>query len=439
MITPDQIKRLPETIGIYLFKKGNTFIYIGKSLNIRQRVQNHYERAGFDAKERAIIENSDTLDNIICSSELHALVLESKLIQKERPPYNVIWKDDKSYLYIKIPMQDSFPRVSLVRRENDGKSLYFGPFSSTRDVRFLLHAIRKVVPFCMQKQPIKKPCFYSKIGLCNPCPGSENNNQTKKLYRSQIRKVIAILEGKADSVLESIRKRIEAHSHVQEYEESLKLRNRLLHLKELIHLRSFERFEYSNAYNPEQALSKLATILNSVSKTPRSLSRIECYDISNLMQKEATASMVVATKGILDKAEYKRFKLKEVGVSDFKMLAETITRRMGNKWAMPDLIVVDGGTPQVVAISRVLKRLDLEIPLIGIAKHPDRIVVLIKGETKTYKFSLHNDGFKLIQQLRDESHRFAKKYHTFLRGKKFLEPATVNPACRQAGASVNKG
>jgi excinuclease ABC subunit C len=93
---------------------------------------------------------------------------------------------------------------------------------------------------------------------------------------------------------------------------------------------------------------------------------------------------------------------------------------MSNDWTMPDLLVVDGGTPQVVTISGVLKRLGLDIPLIGIAKHPDRIVVFAKGETKTFKFSLHNEGFKLIQQLRDESHRFAKKYHKFLRGKKFL-------------------
>ena len=156
MISKDQINALPQAIGLYLFKRGNEFIYIGKSLNIRERVYNHFERAAFDAKEFAIIEKSDHIEHIICSTELHALVLESELIQKYRPPYNVIWKDDKSYLYIKIPLKDPFPRVSLVRKENDNTSKYFGPFSSTRDVRFLLQSIRKVVPFCMQKQPVKK-------------------------------------------------------------------------------------------------------------------------------------------------------------------------------------------------------------------------------------------------------------------------------------------
>jgi len=466
MINTKQIKILPQTIGLYLFKKGDEYLYIGKSLNIRDRVNNHNERTGIDAKEKAIVENSDTIEHIICSSELHALVLESQLIQKYHPPYNVIWKDDKSYLYIKIPIKDSLPRISLVRREDDGKSLYFGPYSSTRDVRFLLRSIRKVVPFCSQKQPLKKPCFYSKIGLCNPCPGSININASavtpakagvqtihfnskkeiidwmprpclpagrsagmtihqqfiahKKQYRANIHKVISILQGKAESVLDELKDKISVHSEREEFEISLELHNKLLHLEQLIHLRSFERFEYSSAYDPEKALEKLTAIIQTVSKVNINLSRIECYDISNLMQQEATASMVVATDGILDKSEYKRFKLKETGVSDFKMLTETLTRRMNNEWKKPNLLIVDGGTPQVMTISRVLKKLDCDIPLIGIAKHPDRIVVLVNGETKTYKFSLHNEGFKLIQQLRDESHRFAKKYHKFLRGKKFI-------------------
>jgi len=449
MITDEQTKELPQAIGVYLFKSGSKFLYIGKSLNIRERVRNHIERAYFDSKEKIIIEKSDYLKFVICSSELHALVLESQLIQKYHPTYNIIWKDDKSYLYIKIPIKDEFPRVSLVRKENDGKSFYFGPYSSTRDVRFLLRAIRKVVPFCSQKQSIKKPCFYSKIGLCSPCPGSINkeknkseNSEIKKIYRAHIRKVMTILEGKVEIVLEEIKNQIKNYSKVEEYEKSMELRDKLLHLEQLIKLRSFERFEYSQAYDPEIALEKLKTILLSLqashitakqshsteiatspiaSRNNMKLSRIECYDISNLMQNEATASMVVATNGILDKAEYKRFKLKKTGVSDFKMLSETITRRMNNEWTKPDLIVVDGGTPQVITISKVLRSLDVDIPLIGIAKHPDRLIVYLRGKSITSKFSLHNEGFRLIQQLRDESHRFAKKYHKLLRGKKYFE------------------
>lgn len=423
MITTEQVKALPESIGLYLFKNKSGYLYIGKSLNIQERVRNHIERIQIDAKENAIYTNSEEIEYIICSSELHALVLESELIQKYLPPYNIIWKDNKSYLYIKIPMRDPYPRVQLVRREQDGKSLYFGPFSSSRDVRFLLRSIRKVVPFCMQKQPHKKPCFYSKIGLCDPCPGGEQTEDTKRLYRKQIRMVIRILKGDAEVILKTLRKQMDVASKNEKYEEAIAIRNRLLSLEQLIHLRSFEQFEYSTAYDPENALHNLHLLLNGVLKTEEiALKRIECYDISNLMQQEATASMVVATDGILDKSQYRKFKIKQTGVSDFKMLTEAIIRRMKNDWPRPDLLIVDGGTPQVVTIDKVLRSLGLTIPLIGIAKHPDRIVAYANGDTKTFKISSHNEGFKLIQQLRDESHRFAKKYHTHLRGKKFKAP-----------------
>lgn len=421
MIVREQIDALPKSIGVYLFKNAKGYQYIGKSLNIRERVHNHVERASIDAKEKAIIDNSDAIEHIICSSELHALVLESQLIQKYLPPYNVIWKDNKSYLYIKIPIKDPFPRIQLVRKEHDGKSLYFGPFSSTKDVRFLLRSLRKVVPFCMQKQPAKKPCFYSKLGLCNPCPGSDITSESKRQYRKQVKMIIEILNGDAEIVLKSIRKGIEKESLKENYEEALMLRNRLLSLEQLIHLRSFEQFEFSTAYDPEKALNNLRILLQTALKTfSLPLSRIECYDISNLMQQEATASMVVATDGILDKSQYRKFKIKKTGVSDFKMLTEAITRRMNHDWQKPDLLIVDGGSPQVATIFGLLKKLDITIPLIGIAKHPDRVVVLVGGQIKTFKFSLHSEGFKLIQQLRDESHRFAKKYHKLLRGKKFL-------------------
>jgi len=420
MITTEQVQALPEAIGLYLFKNKSGYLYIGKSLNIRQRVRNHIERIALDAKENAIYTNSDEIEFIICSSELHALVLESELIQKHHPPYNVIWKDNKSYLYIKIPTRDPYPRVQLVRRETDGSSLYFGPFSSSRDVRFLLRSVRKVVPFCMQKQPQKKPCFYSKIGLCNPCPGDVQTEETKKQYRKQIRMIVRILKGGADVILKDLRDQMAIASKDEDYETALLVRNRLLALEQLIHLRSFEQFEYSRAYDPEKALAQLRTLLQPILKVESiPLNRIECYDISNLMQREATASMVVATDGILDKGQYRKFKIKEIGVSDFKMLTEAITRRMGNDWPKPDILVVDGGTPQVVTIAGVLRTLGLMIPLIGIAKNPDRIVTYANGESKTFRISSHNEGFKLIQQLRDESHRFAKKYHTLLRGKKF--------------------
>ncbi len=421
MISKAQLEALPTTVGIYIFRNNEEIVYIGKSINIRERVKSHIERAEIDGKELAIIQNSNDIDFIVSQSEFQALILESKLIQEHRPKYNVIWRDDKSYLYIKIPIKDAFPRISLVRKENDGKSLYFGPFASTRNVRFLLRSIRSLVPFCTQKPSIKKPCFYSKIGLCNPCPaGNENNHEIQKQYRSQIKKVIAILNGKIDIFEKSLQKEITVLTKKQLYEDALVLRNKLFNLNDLIHLRSFERFEYSHHYDPETATEDLIALLNSGGIAVSELKRIECYDVSNLSQKEATASLVVATGGLIDKQEYRRFKLKSAGVSDFQMLKEALTRRFNNKWEFPSLIVVDGGAPQALIISRLLTQINIDIPLIGIAKHPDRLVLFHKGTTKTLRPLRNRPGFMLVQQLRDESHRFAKKYHLFLRNRRIL-------------------
>ena len=420
MIHKEQIQALPKTIGLYIFKDGETILYIGKSINIRERVTSHFERIDIDAKERAIIEGSDRVEYIVCQSEFSALILESKLIQEYKPKYNVIWRDDKSYLYIKIPLKDPFPRISIVRKEDDGKSLYFGPFSSTKDVRFLLRCIRTIVPFCTQNPRIKKPCFYSKIGLCTPCPGGNESADVRKIYRGHIRKIIQILQGNVDSFERSLKREIEVLTKKQLYEDALQIRDRLFNLQQLIHLRSFERFEFTHAFDPQKATDDLIVLLAECGIPVAKVGRIECYDISNLAQKEATASLVVATDGIIDKQEYKRFKLQKVGVSDFAMLTETLTRRFNNDWPIPDLIVVDGGAPQVTTMYRLLKKMQIEIPLVGIAKHPDRLVFMHAGNTKTMRMLARRPGFMLIQQLRDESHRFAKKYHLFLRSKRML-------------------
>jgi len=416
MITKDQLDIFPHGIGVYLFKKGDDYIYIGKSIDIKSRLMGHWERRSFDAKENALFEQADRIDYLACESEFHSLIKESELIQQYNPRYNVIWKDDKSYLYIKIPVHEPFPRISLVRKENDGKSLYFGPFSSTRDVRFLLRRIRSIIPFCMHKQPFKGPCFYAKIGLCNPCPGTKQSKESKQLYRKQIRKIINLLHGKMDALTSELQNEVRQYADNQEYEKAIDSRNKLLKLRELIHLRSFSFETYKKEYDPQIALQKIQGILRLVGYHEQTtLERIECYDISNLMQKQATASMVVATNGYIDKSQYRRFKIHVEGVSDFSMIAETLRRRFHNSWPTPSLLIIDGGTPQVVRVHAELAALGITIPIIGIAKHPDRIVALYKGHSKTVRPALENEGFRLIQSLRDEAHRFAKKYHVALR------------------------
>ena len=152
----------------------------------------------------------------------------------------------------------------------------------------------------------------------------------------------------------------------------------------------------------------------------KNIKRIEGYDISNLGLDYATASMVVINNNIFDKKQYRKFKIKNIkNRSDLERLNEVITRRFKNNWPTPDLIIIDGGTPQVQEVVRLIKSLKKNISVIGIAKNPDRLMIGVDN-FPVIKPSLFNKGFNLVRSIRDESHRFARKYHLYLRDKDFL-------------------
>lgn len=420
-------KNIPATTGIYIFKDKNKVLYIGKSVNILARIKSHFENAKISTKEARIVYDSNKIEFIVTDSDLKAVLLESKLIQKYKPKYNVVWKDDKSYLYIKITIKDKYPKIFIVRKENDKKSKYFGPFSSYKTLYELLREIRKVFPYCAQTKVSKRACFYSKIKLCNPCPSNiekikdiKLKRENKKIYKKQIMKIVSVLEGKTDSVLKDLYKKLKIISKNKEtYEQALELRNKIDRFEKLIN-QLLVKYDDVLSYNEsEKALKELIIILNKYLLKVKSLKRIECYDVSSIGQKEATASMVVLINGLINKSKYKRFKIKNLKLnSDIEMIKEVIERRIKHK-DKPNLIVIDGGKPQVRIIQYVLKNVKINIPVIGIAKHPDRLIIG-NDYFPTIRPDINNLGFNLIRLLRDESHRFAKKYHIFLRRKKMI-------------------
>ncbi|HEX7542555.1 MAG TPA: GIY-YIG nuclease family protein [Patescibacteria group bacterium] len=423
MITRNQIDNLPNTIGLYLFKNNKAINYIGKSLNIKARVSSHLENAKLDNKERLIIDNSNKIETIITESEFKALILEAKLIRELQPKYNSIWKDDKSPLYIKITTQDEFPKVILARRPTLAKATvgepakYFGPFSSVRMVEKIINDIRRIIPFCTQKKISKKACFYSKIGLCNPCPNEIKNINERKQYKKNIDQVISILNGNVKKIIKSLNKQLNVLIKNNQYEQAIIIRNRIFRFDRLLNLKDDSEFLFNNN---EKKLEEMFIILKKYFPQLNTLNRIETYDISNLGLKQAVGSMVVMKNNQIDKKEYRRFKIKQVGLrSDFERLNEVIRRRLKQSWPLPDLMVIDGGRPQIKAILKVFNNNEINIPLIGIAKNPDRVIMGVEGYPNLF---LKNDSkvLNVIRLLRDESHRFARKYHLFLRNKDFL-------------------
>lgn len=423
--TRENINQIPTTTGVYIFWQKKEIIYIGKSVNLKARLLSHVEGAKIDAKEAGIVNNADTIKYIITDSEFKALLLESQLINKHKPKYNVRWRDDKSYLYIKVTMKDDFPKFLLARRENDPKAQYYGPFPSVRTATNLLREVRKIFPFCTQRTISKQACFYSKINLCNPCPNNttkcidpDEKKRLKRIYRNNIRQVMKVLDGQTDLVLNALYKELKEQSDKEEFEDAIPTRNRIFRLEGLIYGKRLDPDTLSDYNVSQKSVEELNRLLKEFYPGAEEFNRIECYDISNLTQKDATASMVVFNEGLIDRKEYRKFKIKDLNSqSDFEMMDEILKRRFNNKWTRPNLVVVDGGKPQVTVARKVFTEMQIDIPLIGIAKHPDRLVIGTDN-MPTIRPHYNNPGFNLIRAIRDESHRFAKKYHVLLRTKK---------------------
>jgi len=425
MIDKNKINSLPSQSGVYLIKKNNHVLYVGKSINIKERIKNHLEQTKNNFKEKKLFDEANNIEYFILDSDLKITLKEAELIKKYRPKYNVRWKDDKNFLYIKITNDPLFPKVLLVRKENDKKSKYFGPFASKKEALTILREIRKVIPFCTEPKLSNKPCLYSKINLCHPCPNyifSLNNNKEKKrlinIYKSNIQGVIKLLNGEFDFIINKLNKQLKKLIKDENFEEAIKIREKLKMFNQLIEkktlINDIEKFDFETNYK----LFLLVDALKKYFPQLKKLSRIEGYDISNLNFKERTGSMVVFFNGIADKSQYRRFKVEE-NRSDNYMIKEVIERRLNNQWPLPDLMIIDGGITQLKSVIEVLNKKNIKIPVMGIAKNPDRLIIPYQDKFKKVKLT-EIPGCEILINLRNESHRFAKKYHLLLRQKKFL-------------------
>lgn len=427
----NDIRRLPSETGIYFFLKKGKPLYIGKAINLKARVASHIRNSQLNPKEKLIVEQADQIQILTMDSEFNALLLEARLIKQHQPKYNIDRKDSKSPLYIKITRSDRYPKIFPVRQENDGESLYFGPFNSSRIVNQLLREIRKIIPFCAQKKTGWSACFYSKIGLCDPCPAAMENLTDKQLqqklrrrYQGNLRKIILILRGKSGVVLVSLTKMMESASQKEDYETALILRDKITFLHHLLRERSFSDVDvFTLTKGRQHALRKeMADFFQRYFQQtlPKRRLKIEGYDVSHLFGDSAVAALVVFHDDFPSKKDYRRFKIKMTKtVVDTDMISEVLRRRLRHKdWPDPDLLVVDGGKPQVRAFNRVLKENQRLIPLIGFAKRPDRIII---GTTlQTIHLPHHSPLLMMLQNLRDETHRFAQRYHFTLRRRNMI-------------------
>lgn len=429
--TLDNIKNLPQTPGIYKFTdRTGSIIYIGKAINLRNRVLSYLRPDNqLDPKTRIMITNAKYVNVIKVMSDFEALVLESDLIHKYLPKYNIIWRDDKHYIYLKIT-SEKFPRVVLARHEARDRSLYFGPFPSMTVVMDILGYIRKIFPFCNQNPTAKKACFYTHLGLCKPCPADVRKMSGGQylIYRSQylenIRNIKDLLKAKSGRLIKKLSAEMQFCSKEQNFEQAAVLRDQIQKLKYL-NLKRFSSLSYiENPYLSQKThrkeLTELAEILGIYFPGLRAVKRIECYDISNISGTSPAGSMVTFIAGEPDKNSYRRFHIKCLNTpNDFAMLEEIMERRLLHKnWLLPDLFVLDGGKPQLQKIITVFKKYNISIPLIGLAKIEEELVIPFEGEFIKIKLAANSPALNLIKRIRDEAHRFAHKYHELIRMRK---------------------
>ncbi|MEG6584949.1 excinuclease ABC subunit UvrC [Dendrosporobacter sp. 1207_IL3150] len=223
----EKLQLLPDKPGVYLMKDTQgRIIYVGKAINLKNRVRSYFQSSrNHSPKVVALVARIADLEYIITSSEIEALILECNLIKKHRPKYNISLRDDKSYPYIKVTVEESYPRVFATRKVLKDGSKYFGPYTSAGAVHETLKLLKKLFPLrSCRKLEAPRPCLEYHIKRClAPCTGNVDSHE----YREMIRAVCLFLEGRSDAVAQSLRKRMENAAEELHFELAAKLRDQL--------------------------------------------------------------------------------------------------------------------------------------------------------------------------------------------------------------------
>ncbi len=479
-----KLSQLPHKPGVYLMKdRFGTVIYVGKARDLRKRVSQYFHpsrRLGWDLKFQALLEAIHDFDVHVVRSEPEAFLLEGKLIKEFHPRYNVSFRDDKRFLLVKVNLNDPIPRFTFTRFKQDDGARYFGPFAHSGALRRTLDLVRHQFNLrgCRPLTPTEndyKHCLYAHLKVCTaPCLG----NVTREEYAQQVLAACEFLDGECEEMAKHVQEEMRKAAGALDFEKAAQLRDLLADLRQTTRkTEKFERLPYSLpvAIDPQRDLAELGRLL----QLPGPPQRIEGLDISNISGTFAVASMVSFRQGRPDRSNYRRFKMKTVtGQDDFACMAETVRRRYArllneaearsretesgnqetdagrrtaedgkqgaavgtregagaavtgrqshsgpqgiNSESFPNLILIDGGKGQLNAACAELAKLGLShIPIIGLAKEFEEIYR--PGASEPLRLSHHSGALKLLQRVRDESHRFANTYNAQLRLKKISE------------------
>lgn len=411
--------------GVYVFRnRFGQVIYVGKAKSLKRRLASYFQPARSrtaDPKVRSLINSIETVEVFPVGTDEEATVLESRFIKEYSPRYNVLMRDDKRFLLVKVDVTARFPRLRLARLKKDDGAAYFGPFPNAGALREMVKVLTGEFGLrsCSPALPGQKEYEHCSADIvrfcCAPCIGRASAAD----YRERVDRLLAVLEGKTGEIAEQLAERMQAFAGRRDYERAARLRDVIDNLKACGRMRTFERASASN-YPGEAGVLRLQEVLGLASAPVV----VECFDISNIFGSNAVGSMVRFEGGKPARDQYRRFRIRTVdGIDDFAMMEEVVGRRYRRLReegrALPDLVVIDGGKGQLHAAARVLEAIGLaELPVIGLAKRFEEVYTL--GSERPILLERHDVALRLLQAIRDEAHRFAVAFHRELRRKRIL-------------------
>lgn len=450
---------LPDAPGVYFYyDQTGKLLYVGKATSLKKRVGSYFVGNDKHPRTAELVSKIAEIKYQQVPTVIEALVLEANQIRTHKPPYNILGRDDKSFIYLCLTNED-FPKPVLMRGldlERIGihpfsKNLslkakrqflaVYGPYLSSRQLKMALDLVRRTIPWstCTPPTPsysssskqgevtartTARPCFDAQIGKC---PGVCAGTIDKATYRRNIKKLMLFFEGKKDTLLRQLKREMATAARNKHYEAAATLRDRVFALEHVqdIGLLMKDEFTYDM---PEPAPGHI-----------NAFGRIEAYDIAHISGTSNVAAMVVFEGGKPNKSQYRKFRIKSFeGANDVGAMEEVLRRRLArlpasdvanptthnlqpktDSWPLPDLLVIDGGEGQVNRVEQVLREFKLDIPIVGIAKGFDRKQDRLVYDKSNPELRRVTSAFKeVMQKARDEAHRFAGAYHRTLRSKK---------------------
>jgi excinuclease ABC subunit C len=405
-------------------------IYVGKAVNLKSRVSSYFTKAAeIDRRTADLILEIADIDFIESDSEVDALLLEARLIKDIQTKFNSGLKDDKSFPYLQITTNEDFPRVEFTRTPHSQGVKLYGPFANAKKLRGTIAVLQKIFRFRTCSLDIEenderwqwfRPCLLASINQCTaPC----NLRISKEEYREDIRRLKMFLDGQKKKLLKEMQQEMQQAASELKFEKAARLRDEIAAL-ENIHLRGdLEQHAQPEVFytDPKKGIAGLKKVFQ-LDKPPR---RIEGVDIAHLQGGETVASLVQFIDGLPFKHGYKRYRIKTVdGVDDYGAIREVVSRRIRRLTKegepLPDILLIDGGKGQLNAAMAAMQALGVEPPFtISLAKKEE--LVFVPGEAEPRRLSRHGFGLRLLQYVRDESHRFAQNYHHLLRSKSTIE------------------